>query len=360
VTDVANGKACDCVCPDPRCGQRLIARNAGRKKIPHFAHESGSCAWSAEYLISMLAADAITTSGSVMFPELSYFDEEKGKAVTRSRARRVPVAKAELRELSGRQAPDVVVTWRSRSGTERSFAIVLKLRHTVSDDEVKRLSEHVEGVVVVDLRRHMRDAVRSMGDRHYDRTEMIARYQDKGFIRSFLMEDKPRYKTWAYNALAERLHAESVKRMEAARERERQRRAEEERQRREAKERQRREAEERLRKLREEQAARDAEFERERQRQREELQPQLEEARREVEEEMRREEAMRPENDAKLLPSILPLVNQQETPAFDEFGRRWVRCEVCGKVAPEREFSFYGGIGRHNLGTCTECMRKLR
>ncbi|MBP3885968.1 MAG: hypothetical protein J6D54_13665 [Olsenella sp.] len=349
VTDVENGKACDCVCPDPHCGQRLIARNAGTKRIPHFAHESGSCAWSAEYLISILAADVITESGSITFPELTFFDEEKGQRVCRSGARRIPMARAELKELSGRQAPDVVVTWRSSSGSERSFAIVFQLRHTVSDDEVKRLSEHVEGVVVVDLRKHMREAKRRMADKHYDRAEMASRYQDKRLIRSFLLEDRPKYKTWAYSALAERLHAESAERKEAAEKRERRRREE--------KERRRRAKEERLRREREERAERER---RRRQGREEEARRAAEERRREAAEERRREEAMRPENYGKYLPTILPLVDQQERPAMDEFGRHWVRCESCGKVAPDREFSLYGGNGRLNLGTCTECMRKRR
>lgn len=52
VDDAPNGKACGCVCPDPGCGQPLIARNNGKKKIHHFAHIDGTCAWSAEYLLA--------------------------------------------------------------------------------------------------------------------------------------------------------------------------------------------------------------------------------------------------------------------------------------------------------------------
>lgn len=52
VDDAPNGKACGCVCPDPGCGQPLIARNNGKKKIHHFAHIGGTCAWSAEYLLA--------------------------------------------------------------------------------------------------------------------------------------------------------------------------------------------------------------------------------------------------------------------------------------------------------------------
>lgn len=52
VDNAPNGKACGCVCPDPGCGQPLIARNNGKKRIHHFAHIGGTCAWSAEYLLA--------------------------------------------------------------------------------------------------------------------------------------------------------------------------------------------------------------------------------------------------------------------------------------------------------------------
>lgn len=52
VDDAPNGKACGCVRPDPGCGQPLIARNNGKKRIHHFAHIGGICAWSAEYLLA--------------------------------------------------------------------------------------------------------------------------------------------------------------------------------------------------------------------------------------------------------------------------------------------------------------------
>lgn len=39
------------------------------------------------------------------------------------------------------------------------------------------------------------------------------------------------------------------------------------------------------------------------------------------------------------------------------YGNRWIKCEYCGKIAKDTEFSSYGGaIGVHlNLGTCKEC-----
>lgn len=46
---------------------------------------------------------------------------------------------------------------------------------------------------------------------------------------------------------------------------------------------------------------------------------------------------------------------QQESQVRDAEGNRWIKCEFCGKIAMESEFSSYGGMGRINLGTCREC-----
>ena len=66
------------------------------------------------------------------------------------------------------------------------------------------------------------------------------------------------------------------------------------------------------------------------------------------------EERRRDENFKRSLEDGL---NQQETQVRDAYGNRWIKCEFCGKIAKDSEFSSYGGaIGVHlNLGTCKEC-----
>lgn len=46
---------------------------------------------------------------------------------------------------------------------------------------------------------------------------------------------------------------------------------------------------------------------------------------------------------------------QQEEQVRDADGNRWIKCEFCGKIAKEKEFVSYGGVGHMNLGTCKEC-----
>ena len=79
-----------------------------------------------------------------------------------------------------------------------------------------------------------------------------------------------------------------------------------------------------------------------------------EEERRIAEEKVQEERRRREENFRRDLASNL---EQQETQVRDAGGNRWIKCEFCGKIAMESEFSSYGGvIGVHlNLGTCKEC-----
>lgn len=55
---------------------------------------------------------------------------------------------------------------------------------------------------------------------------------------------------------------------------------------------------------------------------------------------------------------IIDKIAQQEEPAYDSLGVRWIQCEQCGKIDEEAEFSNYGGPNRVNLGVCNECIRK--
>lgn len=53
--------------------------------------------------------------------------------------------------------------------------------------------------------------------------------------------------------------------------------------------------------------------------------------------------------------NLVSNLDQQETQVRDASGNRWIKCEFCGKIAMESEFSSYGGAGHINLGTCKDC-----
>lgn len=50
--------------------------------------------------------------------------------------------------------------------------------------------------------------------------------------------------------------------------------------------------------------------------------------------------------------------SQQKTQVRDAAGNRWIKCEYCGLIAMENEFTLYGGLNHINLGTCKTCFLK--
>ncbi len=121
--------------------------------------------------------------------------------------------------------------------------------------------------------------------------------------------------------------------------------------------------EEENRKIREEIARRKerirAEEERKRAEQEERLrQEKIQQAERIRQEEIRlaEERKVRQEEFEK---SIQTLLEQQEEPVIDEENNRWVKCEFCGLIDLASKFKSYGGPGRVNLGTCSECSKNI-
>ncbi len=77
------------------------------------------------------------------------------------------------------------------------------------------------------------------------------------------------------------------------------------------------------------------------------------EEKRRLEIEKERKERLQREEDFKR--NLESNFSQQDKQVRDADGNRWIKCEFCGKIAKESEFSIYGGIGHINLGTCKEC-----
>lgn len=68
LTEVANGKRCGCRCPDPKCGEELIAKQ-GPKQVWHFAHKSGAaCTGGYESAVHRMAKQMIMERGQVWVP----------------------------------------------------------------------------------------------------------------------------------------------------------------------------------------------------------------------------------------------------------------------------------------------------
>ena len=120
--------------------------------------------------------------------------------------------------------------------------------------------------------------------------------------------------------------------------------------------------EERYKQMHKEQERNRQEMERQREENEKKLQQQREDAerRRKEFEEKRRIEAEKLEEEKRqreedFKKNMESNFSQQETQVRDSEGNRWIKCEFCGKIAEESEFTSYGGACHINLGTCKEC-----
>lgn len=126
---------------------------------------------------------------------------------------------------------------------------------------------------------------------------------------------------------------------------------------RQKRERERIEREEYLRKIIEENAKRQEEKNKEMIRQKEEAERRRAELAEKQRLEAERKERERKEKEDAFKAAVANNFENQETQIRDADGNRWVKCEFCGKIAMEKEFSSYGGAGRVNLGTCYDCTK---
>ena len=68
-----------------------------------------------------------------------------------------------------------------------------------------------------------------------------------------------------------------------------------------------------------------------------------------------RKERERKEKEEAFKKELANNFDNQTSIIRDQDGNRWIKCEFCGKIAMDKEFSSYGGTGKLNLGTCYDC-----
>ncbi|MCL2328537.1 MAG: hypothetical protein FWC39_08510 [Bacteroidetes bacterium] len=69
ISEVSNGLKCECICP--ACEKKLIARNGGTKKIPHFAHyKNPECRYGAQTAVHLLAKEILEKSKKIKIPPI--------------------------------------------------------------------------------------------------------------------------------------------------------------------------------------------------------------------------------------------------------------------------------------------------
>ena len=72
VTDVENGKACACICPE--CNSPLIARNKGKIRTAHFAHiYESNCVGSIESALHLLSKEILNETKKIFIPNYKHY-----------------------------------------------------------------------------------------------------------------------------------------------------------------------------------------------------------------------------------------------------------------------------------------------
>lgn len=151
-SEVARGKACNCLCPG--CKLPLIARH-GSVRAHHFSHASGAeCANGAETALHLAAKQVLLESLQLTLPALTvsvsrqhseFGTFEQSRTVIESRACLVESAQAEV-WLEGIR-PDVVATLADGS----LLAVEVKVTHQVDDDKQAEIERRALPCIEIDI-----------------------------------------------------------------------------------------------------------------------------------------------------------------------------------------------------------------
>ena len=124
IDDVPNGKSCNCTCAE--CGGKLVAKNNGKIKVHHFAHENGNdnirCS---ETSLHLLAKKIIVEEKKIPFLV------NDGQIVF------VPVEAVEEEKNLGDIKPDLYAVY-----NEKPIAIEIYVSHAVDEIKFKKIQNH--------------------------------------------------------------------------------------------------------------------------------------------------------------------------------------------------------------------------
>lgn len=203
ISEVANGLACDCMCP--ACELPLVARH-GKKLVAHFAHagENGGCGTGAETNAHIWAKEVLARTKYILLPEVAAYAGDK--FYRPYRARRFRFASARLERKLGNIVPDVILT----TATGEELLVEVLVTHACGPEKIAKLRERGLATIEVNL-----SAYRTSHDR--------------AAIEAALIDTAPR--EWLYNRKVDEASETLAERIKAAEERaaeaERQRAAEE-------------------------------------------------------------------------------------------------------------------------------------
>lgn len=143
VDDVANGLACECLCPD--CKQQLVAKNGGAKREHHFAHYNGlDCARARMTALHLLAQQIIADRKMVMLPDYNggYFHKETTC---------ITFDEILLEEYCDGLRPDCIGIVSGKDGKDHRLWIEILVTHEVDEKKQKTIKESDVSCIEIDL-----------------------------------------------------------------------------------------------------------------------------------------------------------------------------------------------------------------
>lgn len=322
-----NGLKCDCICPN--CKEPFIAR-MGDIKCHHFAHSGKSCKEINAFMTGMymLLNEYLSKKNTIYLPPVivgftlsaySYISShtveedtyllsesinENHEVLVKKGVEKACFDYSEI-ALSSSGKPEAIVV---KKGA-RSMAIRITPPSTIC--KIKAASRYKEmSTLEIDL----------------FKCENMFYEKKKEEIYSYLKENKTIYR-WIYNTLKSEAYPRIMKRSKAFYDA----------------------AQERMRKEKEERRL--------------QIQKQL--------------EFSKKLNSPSRISSEKPIVDketkykngydevkdkftQQDEPIYDSSGKRWIKCEKCGKIKLAEQFCDYGGKNRVNTGECYDCAEIAR
>lgn len=153
VSEVETGLTCDCVCPDPACGQPLIARNRltpARKRVPYFAHASKTLGCGGrESALHRMGKHIFSEAQRVVLPGWSALDGEL--TFPAKSASLAPGSQQEAVIHSGQMRPDLkVIAWCEQAFLQALY-VEIKVSHAVDWDKRQRVISQGLNMMEVDL-----------------------------------------------------------------------------------------------------------------------------------------------------------------------------------------------------------------
>ena len=174
ISKVVSGLNCNCVCPNPDCNGKLIARR-GENNADHFAHYNlEDCGGAIESALHLLAKEIIRKSKIFKIPALIGTDLISKRKAHITQARTMKIDNVDLEVNYGNVRPDVVLTLNGKL-----IFVEIAVTHFVDEEKLKKIRELNIPLIEIDLS-HLRNG--------FNKKELQA-----------TLIDSDNYKKWLYS-----------------------------------------------------------------------------------------------------------------------------------------------------------------